>query len=71
MIAANSRDFELGTVLRTYQVTVQGSVLQLYVDGRDASNAASSETSTLSNGPLHFMCGQVGLCISNLRILSA
>jgi hypothetical protein len=71
MIGANSHDFDPGTALRTYRVTVQGPLMQFYVDGLDASNADSSATSTLANGPLRFMCGLVSLRISNLRILSA
>jgi hypothetical protein len=61
-------DNDPGTEWHTYRVEVQGSEATLFVDGVAITTATSTETNTLSNGPLGISCGSVVLRVSSFRI---
>jgi hypothetical protein len=61
-------DNDPGTQWHTYAVAVQGNEATLYVDGIAVTTATSTETDTLSNGPLGISCGSVVLLVSSFKI---
>lgn len=61
-------DNDPGTQWHTYRVEVVGNEATLFVDGVSITTASSTQTNTLSNGPLGISCGSVVLLVSSFRI---
>jgi|GEM_PF-994536 len=61
-------DNDPGTQWHTYRVEVQGNAASLFVDGNGFTMVSSTQTATLSNGPLGISCGLVVLRVSSFRI---
>lgn len=62
------QDYEPGSGWHTYRVEVRGSEVRLLDDGVQIGDANSSQTDTLSNGPLGISSDAVVLRVSNLQI---
>ena len=63
-------DYEPGSDWRTYRVEVYKWHAVFLVDGARNSQAVTTKTDYLSNGPIHFTCGMVILRVSNFRIIA-
>ncbi len=63
-------DNDPGTQWHTYRVNVQGNAATLIVDGVSIHSVTSTQTDTLSNGPLGLNCGEIVLRVSSFRILT-
>ena len=61
-------DYEPGFDWHTFRVEVKGSEVRLLVDGVQIGDASSSQTDTLSNGPLGLSSEAIVLRVSSLRI---
>ena len=61
-------DFEPQFQLRTYRVEIRGPWVRFFIDGVAVSDATSSRTAHLSNGPLNLLCTKVALRVSHFRI---
>jgi hypothetical protein len=61
-------DNDPGTRWHTYRVEVQGNAATLFVDGVAITTVSSTQTNTLSNGPIGISCGTVVLRVSSFRI---
>jgi len=61
-------DFEPQFQVRTYRVEIRGPWVRFFVDGSAVSDATSSRTAHLSNGPLNLLCTKVALRVSHFRI---
>ena len=58
------------TQWHTYRVDVQDNIATLWVDGNQTHSASSTQTDTLSNGPLGLSCGMAVVQFSGYRILA-
>jgi hypothetical protein len=67
---AQVRDYDPGSVWKTYRVEVSGPHVVFIIDDARLSQAVSTKTDTLSQGPIRFLCGGVLLRISNFRIMA-
>jgi hypothetical protein len=67
---AQVRDYDPGSAWKTYRVEVSGPHVVFIIDDARLSQAVSTRTDTLSQGPIHFLCGGVVLRISNVRIVA-
>ncbi len=63
-------DNDPGTQWHTYRVEVRGNAASLFVDGNGFTTVSSTQTATLSNGPLGISCGMIVLRVSSFRILA-
>jgi len=64
------KDYDPGADWRTYRVEVRQWGATFLVNGARNSQAVSTKTDYLSNGPIHLTCGGVILRISNFRIIA-
>jgi hypothetical protein len=67
---AQVRDYDPGFIWKTYRVEVSGPHVVFIIDDVRLSQAVSTKTDALSQGPIHFLCGGVVLHISNFRIIA-
>jgi hypothetical protein len=67
---AQVRDYDPGSIWKIYRVEVSGPHVVFIIDDTRLSQAVSTKTDTLSQGPIHFLCGGVVLRISNFRIVA-
>ena len=67
---AQVRDYDPGSAWKIYRVEVSGPHVVFIIDDARLSQAVSTKTDTLSQGPIHFLCGGVVLRISNFRIVA-
>ncbi|HTK11012.1 MAG TPA: family 16 glycoside hydrolase [Ktedonobacteraceae bacterium] len=63
-------DYEPTSEWRLYRVEVQGTRVSLLVDGKPISRASTTQTKTLSNGPIHLLSSAAILRISSFRVLT-
>ncbi|GCE23334.1 hypothetical protein [Dictyobacter kobayashii] len=61
-------DYEPGTQWHTFRIEIMGAEVSLFIDGQSISNAISTKTNTLSNGPIHLTCSEVILRLGTIRI---
>ncbi|TMB89633.1 MAG: hypothetical protein E6J44_03060 [Chloroflexi bacterium] len=64
------KDYDPGADWRTYRVEVRQWEATFLVNGARNSQAVSTKTDYLSNGPIHLTCGGVILRVSNFRIIA-
>ncbi|HEX9057998.1 MAG TPA: hypothetical protein VF818_10750 [Ktedonobacterales bacterium] len=68
LLAKAIHDFEPKSDSRTYRVDVRGSAVVFSVDGHTFSSAVSTQTHTLSSGPLRILCSSVEIRVSAIRV---
>ena len=61
-------DYEPGSGVHTYRIEVQGPEVQFFIDGLRKSNAISSQTDFLSNGPIHLRVDQAIVSVFSVRM---
>lgn len=64
------KDYDPGADWRSYRVEVREWAATFLVNGARNSQAVSTKTDYLSNGPIHLTCGGVILRVSNFRIVA-
>lgn len=61
-------DYEPGTQWHTFRIEVSGDRASLLIDDKSISDAISTKTDTLSDGPIHITGSKVILRLSSIRI---
>ncbi|WP_201364036.1 family 16 glycoside hydrolase [Dictyobacter formicarum] len=61
-------DYEPGTQWHTFRIEVSGDRVSLLIDDKSISDAISTKTDTLSEGPIHLTGSRVILRLSSIRI---
>lgn len=62
-------DYEPGSIWHTYRIEVQGAQVRFLIDGIGKSNATTTRTAMLSNGPLHLVSSGAIISVSNVRVM--
>jgi hypothetical protein len=61
-------DYEPGSNWHTYRIEVQGSQVKFFIDDVRKSIATSTQTATLSNGPIHLHCAVAVVRVASVRV---
>lgn len=61
-------DYEPGSTQHTYRIEVQGPGVEFFVDGLRKSSAVSSQTNSLSNGPIQLRINKAIVRVFSIRM---
>ena len=61
-------DYEPGSMQHTYRIEVQGPGVEFFIDGLRKSSAVSSQTNSLSNGPIHLSVSKAIVRVFSVRM---